>query len=189
VPIETDVELIILQHPTEVSHAKGTAKILTLSLNNCRCLVGEDFSQHDELNQLLAEPGYSNLLVYPREDAMTPEQLLGQKAPSGRNEKADKIRLLLIDGTWRKAYKIYQLSANLHCLPALTLNEKVKGNYRIRKAPSETGLSTVEAGYQVLTALAPEADFSLLLDAFDRMIEFQIAQMPPGTYERNYQKG
>ncbi|TXZ86027.1 DTW domain-containing protein, partial [Vibrio cholerae] len=32
------------------------ARILSLSLANCRLLVGEDFREHDELNQLLAEP-------------------------------------------------------------------------------------------------------------------------------------
>ncbi|MDW1912858.1 DTW domain-containing protein, partial [Vibrio sp. 707] len=34
--------------------------------------------------------------------------------------------------------------------------------------------------------LEPDNDFSPLLNAFDRMIEFQIAQMPPGVFEKNY---
>lgn len=189
-PIETEIELIILQHPTEVSQAKGTAKILTLSLANSRCLVGEDFSDHQELNRLLAEPGYRTWLVYPRQDAVTVEQINAEReaTASEKGLPQEKIRLILIDGTWRKAFKIYQLSVNLHSLPALTLDETITGNYRIRKAPSETGLSTVEAGYQVLTGLDSNNDYSPLLTAFNRMIEFYIAQMPAGVYQKNYQK-
>ncbi|MDG3087554.1 DTW domain-containing protein [Vibrio hannami] len=180
-PVETDIELIILQHPSEVKHAKGTAKILTLSLSNSRLFVGEDFTSHCELNHLLSDPCYHNLLIYPREDA-TP---IRQEA-SGNLSGGKKLRLLLIDGTWRKAFKMYQLSSNLHSLDAVDISEGMDGNYRIRKAPSETSLSTVEAGYHALTTLDTKTDFSSLITTFEKMIDFQISQMPDGTYEKNY---
>ncbi|MDF5479440.1 DTW domain-containing protein, partial [Vibrio parahaemolyticus] len=31
--------------------------------------------------------------------------------------------------------------------------------------------------------------FTPLMRAFEKMIEFQIAQMPPGVFEKNYLKG
>ncbi|BBM65251.1 hypothetical protein VYA_08010 [Vibrio alfacsensis] len=99
------------------------------------------------------------------------------------------MRLILLDGTWKKAYKMWQLSTNLHGIPTVKLPEDLQGHYTIRKAPSENSLSTVEAGYYALSLLEPNKDFSPLLNAFEKMIEFQIAQMPPGVFEKNYLKG
>ena len=182
-PIDTDVELIILQHPTEVNRPKGTEKILTLSLKNSRCLVGENFTGHDELNRLLADPSYRHLLLYPKEGALSVEEMQLQE---GRVSEPEKWRVILLDGTWKKAFKMYQLSENLHSIPAVALPEELTGNYRIRKAPDANSLSTAEAGYYLLSALDKDTDFTPVITAFNRMIEFQIAQLPDGVYQRNY---
>jgi len=177
------VELIILQHPTEVNRPKGTEKILTLSLKNSRCLVGEDFSQHAELNRLLSDTSYRHLLLYPKEGALSLDLVLAEDLVQ---PDKPKWRVILLDGTWKKAFKMYQLSQNLHAIPAVTLPEHLQGNYRIRKAPGDNQLSTAEAGYYLLSALDTVSDFSPLLNAFEQMIDFQIAQLPPGVYQQNY---
>ncbi len=64
-----------------------------------------------------------------------------------------KRTLILLDGTWKKAYKMWQLSINLQALPTVSLDNADRGNYRIRKSPKDQGVSTVEAGYLALAAL------------------------------------
>lgn len=178
VALDSQVELIILQHPTEEHRPMGTARILSLSLVNSRLLVGEDFREHDELNQLLAEPDVEHFVLYPSDVSLSAADVA---LPIEK-----KIRIILLDGTWKKAFKMWQLNTQLHHLPCLHLPEDLKGNYRIRKAPSENALSTVEAGFHVLSMMQPEKDFSPLLDAFEAMIDYQIQQMPSGVFERNY---
>ncbi|RQW64239.1 tRNA-uridine aminocarboxypropyltransferase [Vibrio viridaestus] len=178
--LHSDVELIILQHPSEEHRPMGTARILSLSLNRCHHIIGEDFSNNEELNQLLSDTEYQHYVLYPCDEAIEVSQI-----PSATHS-SKKIRVILLDGTWKKAFKIWQLSTNLSSLPVLALPDDLIGNYRIRKAPSENSLSTVEAGFHILTILQPEQDFSPLLNTFNEMIEFQIRQMPAGVYERNY---
>lgn len=155
----------------------GTAKILALSLANCVTFVGEDFSEHLELNRLLSEEHVEHFVLYPSDSSQGIEAVCGAKK---------KVRVILLDGTWKKAFKIWQVSSNLHHLPALHLPKDLKGNYRIRKAPSENSLSTVEAGFHLLSAFEQGEDYSPLMTAFDKMIQFQIDQMPPGIFEKNY---
>ncbi|MGY2573458.1 tRNA-uridine aminocarboxypropyltransferase [Vibrio sp. C8] len=178
VALDTQVELIILQHPTEEHRPMGTARILSLSLANSRLLVGEDFREHGELNQLLTEPDVEHFVLYPSDVSLSAADVA---LPIEK-----KIRIILLDGTWKKAFKMWQLNTQLHHLPCLHLPEDLKGNYRIRKAPNENALSTVEAGFHVLSMMQPEKDFSPLLDAFEAMIDYQIQQMPAGVFERNY---
>ncbi|WP_318464784.1 tRNA-uridine aminocarboxypropyltransferase [Photobacterium leiognathi] len=180
--IETQTELWILQHPSEVKRAIGTARILSLSLSNSRLWVGEDFSQHDELNQALAQKDRDIYVVYPGEGSIALSEVATQSACQRK-----KV-IILLDGTWKKAYKMWQLSTNLHHLPLVSLDNVDMGNYRIRKSPKEQGVSTVEAGFLALSVLESEqTDLQPLLDTFDAMINFQIAQMPSGVFEKNYQ--
>ncbi|MFA0561603.1 DTW domain-containing protein, partial [Vibrio breoganii] len=60
--VESSIEVVILQHPSEVNQAKGTAKIIELSVSPSHLLVGEDFSAHPMVNQWLAEPNTLNLI-------------------------------------------------------------------------------------------------------------------------------
>lgn len=161
----------------------GTARILSLSLSNSVTFIGEDFSEHEELNRLLVDSEYRHAILYPGEPSVSVEQL----STSGLgNSTESKLRVILLDGTWKKAFKMWQVSSNLQQLDTVHLPKDLKGNYRIRKAPSENSLSTVEAGYHLLALLQPHREFAPLLAAFDRMIQFQIDQMPPGVFEKNY---
>ncbi|MDD1793016.1 DTW domain-containing protein [Enterovibrio sp. ZSDZ42] len=177
--IDSEVPVIVLQHPSEVNQPIGTARILSLSLPNCVLFVGEDFSEHAELNAMLAQDNTDFALLYPSDNATSVScwQAVSHKTRG----------IILLDGTWRKAFKMYQLSRNLHDLPAVKLDDISEGNYRIRKSPVEGGLSTVEAGYHALSAMTGDTlRYQPLLTAFDGMIEYQISQMPPGVYERHY---
>lgn len=162
----------------------GTAKILSLSLVNCRTFIGENFTDHVELNALLDDEQYQHQVLF----------LDGtSQAISSSNQTKQKQRVILLDGTWKKAYKMWQLSTNLHSLPKVHLDTELSGNYRIRKAPKDNALSTAEAGYHVLSQLDGESGetkeldkFGSILTAFDNMIEFHISQMPEGVYQKNY---
>src|SRR6185369_6555791 len=54
-PIAHAIEVLILQHPLEAKHAKGSARLLHLSLPNSRLLVGEVFDE-PQLETLLHAP-------------------------------------------------------------------------------------------------------------------------------------
>lgn len=176
--IDNDIPLIVLQHPSEVKQPLGTARILSLSLPGCEVIVGEDFTDNAQLNTLLnGDTDYA--VLYPGENALP--------ISSWAKERTKTQGLILLDGTWRKAFKMWQLSKNLHALPCVSLEGIAQGNYRIRKSPKAEGLSTVEAGFYALATMSGEAKHYMpLLDAFNGMIDFQIQQMPPGVYERHY---
>jgi DTW domain-containing protein YfiP len=150
-----------------------------LSLVNTRVLVGEDFTDNETLNRVLDDDIETSVL-FPAEHATVLHR------QSSNHDGASPKRFILLDGTWKKAYKIWQLSKNLHALPQVKLPEDLQGDYRIRKAPSENSLSTVEAGYHLLSLVEPECNFGSLLSAFKNMIDFQIQQMPPDLYRKHY---
>lgn len=87
-------------------------------------------------------------------------------------ELAECNALIVIDGTWKKANKIFHTHSELHTLPRCDI-QHVKNQYKIRKSPSEQHLSTLEAIYFGLHQLnAPvDDDYLGLLEAQGLMIQ------------------
>ncbi|WP_317847082.1 tRNA-uridine aminocarboxypropyltransferase [Pseudomonas sp. HTZ2] len=173
--LDSRTRVVLLQHPSEVSHALNTARLAALGLVNAELRVGEVF---DDLPALLATPGYRPVLLFPGEQA----QVLSAY------EIADDTPLLLIvpDGTWRKARKLLYLNPLLDALPRVTLGQVPPSRYRLRKAPEAGALSTIEAVVEALNALEGAGRFDALCRPFDALIEGQIKAMGRETFERNH---
>lgn len=170
--LDNRTRVLLLQHPSEVGHALNTARLAALGLANAELLVGEDFSDLDL-------SAWDAWLLFPGEAAVALAELAAQPV--------DKPRLLVVpDGTWRKARKLLHLNPNLAALPRVVLPEGLTSRYRLRKAPAEGALSTIEAVVQALDALDAPQSHADLLRPFDALIEGQISAMGEETFRRNH---
>jgi DTW domain-containing protein YfiP len=89
------------------------------------------------------------------------------------------LRLVVLDGTWRKSRKMLYLNPLLQGLPRVALQGMPASHYRIRKAHAPDQLSTLEAAAYALMRLdGGEARFAPLLDAFDGFVAQQAARVP-----------
>lgn len=153
--IQNPTAVLVLQHPSEVKQTKGTVALLSRSLSHCKVLVGEDFSQHDELNTMLAN--YQALLLYPSAQAqvlsltknvLNSTSIDDSSTNINHNKKSQQPKLLIIiDGTWKKAYRMFMLSYNLKALKQVCLPDALanSGQYLIRKVAKKNALSSLEA--------------------------------------------
>lgn len=167
-------KVLVVQHPDETKHALNTARFVALGLQNAQLVIAETV---DNIEQYLQQPGYRACVLFP-----------GEQAQELTAYQADELPLLLIvpDGTWRKARKILYCNPLLAALPRVTLPAGLNSRYRLRKAPSDEALATVEAVHYALDLLEPEADFGSLLRPFEALIEGQIQAMGAQVYQRNH---
>jgi DTW domain-containing protein YfiP len=155
--INNKIPVLVLQHPSEVQQTKGTVALLQRSLNACQVLVGEDFSENTELNELLAQ--HRPLLLYPGEQAQDISLMMNDLKQNHATMKQSKSPLLIIlDGTWKKAYRMFMLSKNLHSLVQICLPDNIanNGQYLIRKVAKKNALSSLEATCYALALLDGE---------------------------------
>ena len=168
--------LHILQDPSEEKKAIGTARILELSLQRCKISIGETFDP--DLFDL-----DNSYLLFPDPEAIPACELCSDAHTS---INADS-QFILLDGSWKKAYKLLMSNPFLQKLPKVVINVAEKSRYRIRKSPREDGLSTVEAGYYLLSQLENNSEkFEPLLKSFAYMIDYQISRMPADIYQQHY---
>lgn len=153
---DVPLRLVILQHPSEVKHAKNTARLVPLCISQCEIHVGESEQDFVSIIPTLENP----YLIYPSEIS-TPIESMDQSKQSPKT-------LVFIDATWKKAYKIFQLNSWLHSIPSLHFVEVPDNQYHIRKTALAHSLSTLEAiayALQKTTSVDP----SPLLTALDAM--------------------
>ena len=187
VPLQPQVEVLILQHPLEVQQTKGSARLLHLSLTGSRLEVGEQFDPA-LLQQWLQAPGKTSVLLYPGDaDQQTPpvpaDDLPADNPPPNNPPlpislpaAPQDIRLIVLDGTWRKSRKMLYCNPLLAELARLSLADMPPSHYRVRKAHRPDQLSTLEAVCYALAQLeCDEAKYAPLLAAFDGFIG-QLAQ-------------
>lgn len=178
-PTDNRVELLLLQHPAETRHAKGSARLLQLSLRHCAVRVGETFDD-DELRAWLQAPGHDGRgrtpwLLFPA----TPDRP-AQPPERPAVTAPDNIRLVLLDGSWRQARQLLARHAALQALPRWPLQAPPPSRYRIRKAQRPEQRSTLEAACLALAALeGDDTRYQPLLAAFDGWVA--AAARWPGT--------
>lgn len=179
-PTEHVVEVLILQHPQEEKHAKGSARLLHLSLPGSRLVVGEVFDEQ-ALEALLHEPWLPGdqprqpILLYPD----TPDDAdMAQPAVSLDMVRVEPgtLRLVVLDGTWRKSRKMLYANPLLQRLPRLALRDAPASQYLIRKARGAHQRSTLEAVCYALMRLEEgEARYASLLEAFNGFVAQQLS--------------
>ncbi len=150
-----------------------------MSVAASRLEVGEQFAP-GQLAEWLGAGGRTPLLLYPN----TPQaEALGMVpcAPleAGLLLTPARLRLVLLDATWRKSRKMLYQNPALQCLPRMALSALAPSRYLIRKAHAPDQRSTLEAVCQALAQLDGDtARYAPLLDAFDGFVAAYAARLP-----------
>lgn len=155
--IDNAVEVLFLQHPMEKLQVKGSARLTFLSLRHAHWQEGEAFDVIPVLEQWLQD-NMQVVLLYPllgdKVPSMTPESLVLDLADDGLQE----IKLVVLDGTWKKTRKMLFLNPQLASLPRLEVVMTSASHYAIRKQKNAQTYSTLEAIQQALSDLEKNAE-------------------------------
>lgn len=160
-PIAVPIKVVVLQHPDEVGHAKNTVRLMQLAMpKSLTVAVGitpEDFS--DVQQQIDID---NTVVIYP--------------SPSSQGMESDKQwkcenpdTILLLDGSWRKAFSLWQNNPWLHEIRQWHFESIPDNRYHIRKTDKENSLSTLEATAYCLQQRY-HVDTAPLMSLFDHFV-------------------
>jgi len=154
-------------HHRERFLTSNTANLATLVLNNCKIVLRGLPGKLFDANELGLNKSEIPLYLFPHEDAveLNDEFLSTLSKP---------VHLIIPDGTWSQAVKVYRREAALSHIQCIKLPPGGPGNYRLRKSERENGVCTYEAIMRALCLIESTELETEMNRIFDLMVERTI---------------
>ena len=180
-PIESRIQLLILQHPQEQDRALGTAQLTARHFRKAVVKIGLSWpSLAKALGRPVADPSRWAVLYLGSAkvaDLDTDSEIV---AINRKGEVEDHQRailkeiegIVLLDGTWSQAKALWWRNAWMLKCQRVILGPKHPSRYgKLRREPRRDGLSTIEAAAMLLAAIEKRPDIETTLNAsFERML-------------------
>ena len=161
-PVQTQLRVVMLQHPQEDDEILGTAKLVELTLPNAQTRGGLSWGSLDHAlgtkdadKDRWAVLAAAKLQVeIPEEAKSRPVLVIDRKGRLRDLQRHGLDGIIVLDGTWSQAKTLWWRNAWLLRLPRVVLTPREPSMYgRLRKEPRRDYVSTLEAIADVLPAL------------------------------------
>lgn len=174
--LDTGIKFVFLMHTKEAKRQRtGTGNIAHISLKDSEIIVGLEFTHNQRLQELLHDPKYYPVMMYPGEEAWTAKKE-GLKDAIGNRT----LLVLILDATWFCARKIIQHNPFLLELPRISFYGDYRSIFTFKHEPKPEYISTIESCYYFIKEMQ-EIDFvdksinpEPMMDAFKQMIKIQL---------------
>ncbi|WP_442488790.1 tRNA-uridine aminocarboxypropyltransferase [Halomonas litopenaei] len=163
---DSRVQVWLITHPLEHHKPTNTGRLIADVLAPTRVFTWYRTTPDEQLLALLADERYAPFVVFPDDQPDYADRVVEVEAV--RRVPRERIPvLILLDGTWRQARRIFRKSPYLERLPVLPLRTDRLTRYRLRKPASEAHLCTAEVAAELLRQSGEEDAASVLDDYFD----------------------
>lgn len=170
--VSAGIEFVVLMHPKESYKPTNTGRLIEASIANTRVVQWVSRSEAgEELGRLLADPAYQPILVFPPDEGYR-ERMIREPLPAAQ---AGKPLLILLDGTWRQARRMFRLSTYLQSFPVISLDHMRTSTYALRKAIHEGQLCTAEVAAALLHQLGEDEAGTVLDNYYQKFNSHYIA--------------
>jgi DTW domain-containing protein YfiP len=176
------VHICLLMHKEESYKPSNTGRLIEHILPDYTHRFYWHRTEPDpEFLGLLKNPKYQPYIIFPGDRGGYDERVV-----SSASRDDNKIPLFIIlDGSWRQAGRMFRLSDYLQSLPVLPLSTQRHSRYKLRKAPDEFHLCTVEVAVELLqqhaqgvAAQALDDYFSIFNELYAQSRRQQKASLP-----------
>jgi DTW domain-containing protein YfiP len=147
---QLDFDFVLIMHRDEILKPTNTGRLITeVFPRNCFIFEWSRLAPNSQLLDLVQDPRRLCAILFPtaklRKSIEIQRFNLGTKVLESPPVQRLRPTFILLDGTWRQAARMFNLSQWLYQVPSLTLDNIPNGRYAVRKAISNDRLSTAEA--------------------------------------------
>lgn len=133
--LRTRISLVI--HHRELTRSSNTGLLALRALVNSEMRIRGERREPLDLTDLLT-PAYRTFLLYPADDAVELDLALVEREPR-------PIQLVVPDGTWRQARKIYTRHHELKQVPRVKIGAPPEQGFQIRAQSRPERMATLPA--------------------------------------------
>lgn len=168
---KTHAAFMLLMYDDEVLKPSNTGRLIADCIADTYAFIWSRTEPDPEMLALLSHPDYQPFVVFPSQYT-TPERVVSAPTVSVSGKRP---LLIIIDGTWREAKKIFRKSPWLDRFPVLSIQPQALSRYQVRDAHGENQLATAEVAAEALIANQEQMAAAYLNQWFDVFSERYMA--------------
>jgi DTW domain-containing protein len=161
------IRVWLLTHPLEHHKPTNTGRLIGDVLPGTEVFTWYRTAPDPRLLALLEDDRHVPFVVFPDDQPDYAHRVVGIDAVRRAREQGRVPVLILLDGTWRQARRIFRKSPYLDALPVLPLATERLTRYRLRKPASSAHLCTAEVAAELLRQGGEDLAAAVLDDYFD----------------------
>lgn len=143
--VETKAKFIILSSERELYRNTNTANLLKLTNpKSTEIVIWKREKVSQKILNYINSNIYSTYLIFP----IINEEMKKRKIQYSKSKKIPVF--IIVDGTWKEAWKIIRKSDYLKKLPVISLDVKVSSKFSLRRGQEEGNLCTIETAIELL---------------------------------------
>lgn len=168
--LDTHVAVLLIVSENEVFKPSNTGRLIADTIQETYVYQWHRTEPDTDMLALLANPDYFPVLVFPAENETDQKRVLTQVPQHATGRKP---LLILLDGSWREAKRIFRKSPYLCGLPMVSIEPDSLSRYMMRKSDNEKHLATAEVA-------------SLVLDKFGEQVAAQTLRLWFEAFRESY---
>jgi DTW domain-containing protein YfiP len=171
--LTSKTSFLLIMYDDEVLKPTNSGRLVADLIPDTHAYIWSRTDANPQMLALLADPQYQPYLVFPGQYA-NPGQRIVSWVPAQELSQGKSPLLIMLDGSWREAIKMFRKSPYLHHLPLLSFDPKVLATYALRKGSHDFQLGTAEVASLALEAVN-EPENGLALSAwFELFVESSL---------------
>ena len=178
----SNAAFLLLMYDDEVLKPSNSGRLIADLVPDTHAFLWSRTELSPALKELLEDPGYQPVVVFPGNYAEPPRQVIHQPPPSATDKRP---LFILLDGTWREAKKMFRKSPYLNHLPVLSIQldgSTHQERHRVRTAHTEGQLATAEVAARLLAEMG-ERHNATVLDLWFDLFSHRIQQGVSGRHQ------
>jgi DTW domain-containing protein YfiP len=168
------VAVLLLLSENEVLKPSNTGRLIADTISETYVHQWNRTEPDGELLALLKNPGFYPLILFPQDyiDNQARIHSTSTSLPPGK-----KLLLILLDGSWREARRMFRKSPYLNSIPVASIQPTQLSQYKLRKSTNEIHLSTAEVTALALNQFGYHAESETLFHWFEAFREaYQLSK-------------
>ena len=175
--LTTNVSFMLIMYDDEVLKPTNSGRLIADLIPDTHAFLWTRTNTDKAMLALLTDPKYQPFLVFPQQYIENDQPVVEYISAAELTAQQGKPKiplLVMLDGSWREAIKMYRKSPYLHQMPVLSFTPEALATYALRKGSHDFQLGTAEVAALALTA-AQEPKNGLALSAwFDLFVESSL---------------
>lgn len=171
--VNSELAFMLIMYDDEVLKPSNSGRLIADIIPDTHAFIWSRNEPNRKMLSIINDPKYQAFVIFPEEYAVENQRVVSQIDKT--DLLSNKIPLLIVlDGSWREAIKMFRKSSYLHQLPLLSFTPESTASYALRKGAREFQLGTAEVAALALSAAGEPANSRVLEAWFELFVESSL---------------